>query len=197
MMKKRMTAGMLATLMAAVLPVSACAAQNSAPQPQLNTAEHMQYMNGYTDGTFRPDASITRAEASKLLASLLVNKVENEDHLFNDVSVSAWYADAVRQMTGFGLVNGYTDGTFKPNGNLTRAEAATIFYRLLTDSTRKAYATTYNSFKDVPATAWYNTAVSTMAKLGIVNGGADGYFRPNDAITREEMAAMTVRRSRP
>ena len=45
MMKKRMTAGMLATLMAAVLPVSACAAQNSAPQPQLNTAEHMQYMN--------------------------------------------------------------------------------------------------------------------------------------------------------
>ena len=48
MMKKRMTAGMLATLMAAVLPVSACAAQNSAPQPQLNTAEHMQYMNGYT-----------------------------------------------------------------------------------------------------------------------------------------------------
>ena len=75
MMKKRMTAGMLATLMAAVLPVSACAAQNSAPQPQLNTAEHMQYMNGYTDGTFRPDASITRAEASKLLASLLVNKV--------------------------------------------------------------------------------------------------------------------------
>lgn len=82
MMKKRMTAGMLATLMAAVLPVSACAAQNSAPQPQLNTAEHMQYMNGYTDGTFRPDASITRAEASKLLASLLVNKVENEDHLF-------------------------------------------------------------------------------------------------------------------
>lgn len=122
MMKKRMTAGMLATLMAAVLPVSACAAQNSAPQPQLNTAEHMQYMNGYTDGTFRPDASITRAEASKLLASLLVNKVGNEDHLFNDVSVSAWYADAVRQMTGFGLVNGYTDGTFKPNAKITRAE---------------------------------------------------------------------------
>ena len=129
MMKKRMTAGALAALMAAALPISACAAQNSAPQPQLNTAEHMQYMNGYTDGTFRPDASITRAEASKLLASLLVNKVKNEDHLFNDVSVSAWYADAVRQMTGFGLVNGYTDGTFKPNAKITRAEFVAILSR--------------------------------------------------------------------
>ena len=145
MMKKRMTAGMLATLMAAVLPVSACAAQNSAPQPQLNTAEHMQYMNGYTDGTFRPDASITRAEASKLLASLLVNKVENEDHLFNDVSVSAWYADAVRQMTGFGLVNGYTDGTFKPNAKITRAEFVAILSRFPhTD------IGTDKSFADVP-----------------------------------------------
>ena len=71
-MKKRLTAGALAALMAASLPITACAAENSAPQPALNTAEHMQYMNGYTDGTFRPDASITRAEASKLLASLLV-----------------------------------------------------------------------------------------------------------------------------
>ena len=53
MMKKRMTAGALAALMAAALPISACAAQNSAPQPQLNTAEHMQYMNGYTDGPCR------------------------------------------------------------------------------------------------------------------------------------------------
>lgn len=93
----------------------------------------------------------------------------------------------------YAYIKGYPNGTFKPNDTITRAEAATIFYRLLTDSTRKAYTTSYNSFKDVPATAWYNTAVSTMAKLGIVNGGADGYFRPNDPITRAEIAAMIAR----
>ena len=74
-----------------------------------------------------------------------------------------------------------------------RAEAASIFYRLLTDTTRRTYTTSYNTFKDVPAKAWYNTAVSTMAKLGIVNGGSDGYFRPNDPITRAEIAAMIAR----
>lgn len=93
----------------------------------------------------------------------------------------------------YAYIKGYPNGSFKPTDTITRAEAATIFYRLLTDTTRKAYATTYNSFKDVPATAWYNTAVSTMAKLGIVNGGSDGYFRPNDPITRAEIAAMIAR----
>ena len=93
----------------------------------------------------------------------------------------------------YAYIKGYPNGTFKPNDTITRAEAATIFYRLLTDSTRKAYTTSYNTFKDVPATAWYNTAVSTMAKLGIVNGGSDGYFRPNDPITRAEIAAMIAR----
>lgn len=93
----------------------------------------------------------------------------------------------------YAYIKGYPNGSFKPTDTITRAEAATIFYRLLTDSTRKAYATTYNSFKDVPATAWYNTAVSTMAKLGIVNGGSDGYFRPSDPITRAEIAAMIAR----
>ena len=93
----------------------------------------------------------------------------------------------------YAYIKGYPNGSFKPTDTITRAEAATIFYRLLTDTTRKTYATSYNSFKDVPATAWYNTAVSTMAKLGIVNGGADGYFRPNDPITRAEIAAMIAR----
>ena len=179
MMKKRMTAGALAALMAATLPISACAAQNSAPQPQLNTAEHMQYMNGYTDGTFRPDASITRAEASKLLASLLVNKVKNEDHLFNDVSVSAWYADAVRQMTGFGLVNGYTDGTFKPNAKITRAEFVAILSRFPhTD------IGTDKSFADVPKTSWAYNAVQTALAQGWISAGTN--FRPNAPITRAD-----------
>lgn len=92
----------------------------------------------------------------------------------------------------YAYIKGYPNGTFKPTANITRAEVSVIFYRLLTDSTRKAYSTSYNTFKDVPANAWYATAVSTMAKLGIVNGSG-GYFRPNDYITRAEIAAMIAR----
>ena len=185
-MKKRLTAGALAALMAASLPITACAAENSAPQPALNTAEHMQYMNGYTDGTFRPDASITRAEASKLLASLLVNKIENEDHLFTDVDVSAWYADAVRQMTGFGLVNGYTNGTFKPNAKITRAEFVAILSRLPhTD------IGTDKSFNDVPKTNWAYDAVQTALAQGWISAGTN--FRPNAPITRAETVTILNR----
>ncbi len=185
-MKKRLTAGALAALMAASLPMTACAAEDSAPQPALNTAEHMQYMNGYTDGTFRPDASITRAEASKLLASLLVNKIENEDHLFTDVDVSAWYADAVRQMTGFGLVNGYTNGTFKPNAKITRAEFVAILSRLPhTD------IGTDKSFNDVPKTNWAYTAVQTALAQGWISAGTN--FRPNAPITRAETVTILNR----
>ena len=185
-MKKRLTAGALAALMAASLPITACAAENSAPQPALNTAEHMQYMNGYTDGTFRPDASITRAEASKLLASLLVNKIENEDHLFTDVDVSAWYADAVRQMTGFGLVNGYTDGTFKPNAKITRAEFVAILSRLPHDAIG-----TDKSFADVPKTSWAYDAVQTALAQGWISAGTN--FRPNAPITRAETVTILNR----
>ena len=185
-MKKRLTAGALAALMAASLPITACAAENSAPQPAFNTAEHMQYMNGYTDGTFRPDASITRAEASKLLASLLVNKIENEDHLFTDVDVSAWYADAVRQMTGFGLVNGYTDGTFKPNAKITRAEFVAILSRLPHDAIG-----TDKSFNDVPKTSWAYDAVQTALAQGWISAGTN--FRPNAPITRAETVTILNR----
>lgn len=93
----------------------------------------------------------------------------------------------------YAYIKGYPNGSFKPNATITRAETAAIFYRLLTDTTRKAYTTAYNAFKDVPAKAWYNTAVSTMAKLGIVTGDANGYFRPSDPITRAEIAAMIAR----
>ena len=185
-MKKRLTAGALAALMAASLPITACAAENSAPQPAFNTAEHMQYMNGYTDGTFRPDASITRAEASKLLASLLVNKIENEDHLFTDVDVSAWYADAVRQMTGFGLVNGYTNGTVKPNAKITRAEFVAILSRLPHDAIG-----TDKSFNDVPKTSWAYDAVQTALAQGWISAGTN--FRPNAPITRAETVTILNR----
>ena len=88
---------------------------------------------------------------------------------------------------------GDSDGLVHPERNITRAEVATIFYRLLTDETRAWYWTEDNSFPDVSSGDWYNTAISTLSNLGVLNGKPDGGFHPNDNITRAEFAAVAVR----
>ena len=88
---------------------------------------------------------------------------------------------------------GYVDGTVKPLANITRAEVATIFYRLLSDEEREKHKTTTNNFADVDPSAWYNTPASTMAAMGIIGGYPDGLFHGNDNITRAEFAAICAR----
>ena len=93
----------------------------------------------------------------------------------------------------FAYIIGYPDGTVQPGGQITRAEVATIFFRLLTDDVRDENLTKTNRYSDVAATAWYNTAVSTLSSMGIITGYPDGTFRPNAAITRAEFAAIAAR----
>ena len=93
----------------------------------------------------------------------------------------------------FAYIVGYGNGEVRPQNNITRAEVATIFFRLLTDDVRDENLTKTNRYSDVAATSWYNTAVSTMTKAGIVDGYPDGTFRPNAAITRAEFAAIAAR----
>ncbi len=93
----------------------------------------------------------------------------------------------------FAYIIGYPDGTVQPNGQITRAEATTIFFRLLTDDVRAENLTKTNRYSDVAATSWYNTAVSTLSSMGIITGYPDGTFRPNAAITRAEFAAIAAR----
>lgn len=93
----------------------------------------------------------------------------------------------------FSYVAGYPDGTVRPLNDITRAEVTTIFYRLLKDDVRAANETMYNVFMDVPMGTWYNTAVSTIAKLGIVNGRSATLFDPEAPITRAEFAAICAR----
>ncbi len=81
----------------------------------------------------------------------------------------------------------------KPQANITRAEVATIFFRLLTDEARDQFWMTTNNFPDVAPDAWYNNAVSTMVNAGIIQGYEDGTFRPNNNITRAEFAAIASR----
>ena len=93
----------------------------------------------------------------------------------------------------FSYVVGYEDGMVKPQRSITRAEVATIFYRLLEDDVRDDYDTTRNNFSDVTSDSWYNQTVSTLASMGILKGYEDGTFRPNASITRAEFAAIATR----
>ncbi len=90
-------------------------------------------------------------------------------------------------------VVGYTDGTVRPENNITRAEVATIFFRLLDEDVRDRYLTRSNSFTDVDADAWYNTPVSTMTAMGILSGRTAATFDPDAPITRAEFAAICAR----
>lgn len=87
-------------------------------------------------------------------------------------------------------IMGYPDGTVQPEGEITRAEACTIFFRLLTDSSRDYYFSKTNDYTDVNAGDWFNNAISTLSNAGIVTGYNDGTFRPNQPITRGEMAKI-------
>ena len=90
----------------------------------------------------------------------------------------------------FAYVQGYPDGTVKPAGNITRAETAAILFRLMDEGSRKTYYSTKSGFRDVASGSWYNTYVATLNNAGVITDSSNGYFRPNEAITRAELAAM-------
>lgn len=93
----------------------------------------------------------------------------------------------------FAYVQGYPDGTVKPAGNITRAETAAILFRLMDDASRKTYYSTKSGFRDVASGSWYNTYVATLNNAGVITDSSNGYFRPNEAITRAELAAMLAK----
>lgn len=93
----------------------------------------------------------------------------------------------------FNYVIGYTDGTIRPNNDISRAEVATIFFRLLTDEAREQYDKTTSSFSDIKDGAWCCRAIATLTNMGIIKGYTDGSFQPNKSITRAELATIIAR----
>lgn len=92
----------------------------------------------------------------------------------------------------YSYIIGYPDGNVRPQGTITRAEVATIFFRLLTDEARDRYWCQTNGYTDVPADLWSNNAISTLSNMGIINGFEDGTFRPEDTVTRAQFAKIAV-----
>ena len=92
----------------------------------------------------------------------------------------------------YAYIVGYPDGTVQPGGNITRAEVATIFFRMLTDDSRNEFWSQTNDYSDVSEGQWFNNAISTLSNAGIINGYEDGSFRPNAPITRAEFSKIAV-----
>lgn len=157
------------------------------PAPKyLNTEEHNAFISGYSDGTFRPQATATRAEVSSMLCALLQDSYKNHtsDSGFKDIS-GHWGEDQIRTIAALDLVNGYSDGTFRPDRAITRGEVAAILTKLFDDTAEQQEA----SFTDIKG-HWSEPYVKKAVSLGLVAGYSDGTFRPDANITRAQLVTM-------
>ena len=134
-------------------------------------------------------------------SSRLDDRYDEDEEIFVRMGTTTvwagWEETSVPSMLNgddhYAYIQGYSDGTVRPNANITRAQVATIFFRLLDEDVRDDNLTTYNTFPDVDEDYWANTAISTMASLGVINGRNSGSFDPNAYITRAEFAAICAR----
>lgn len=157
---------------------------------ELNRTDHFAFLVGYTDGTFGPERNMTRAEVTTMFARLLTEQIEADktySNTFSDVPKGYWAANYIGYMQQFGIITGYSDGSFRPDAPVTRAEFATIASRFekLTEGNK--------SFADVPDTYWAARYINFAATRGWVTGYSDGTFKPENTITRAEVAAVTCR----
>ena len=169
---------------------NAAAAEPAYKPATLNKTDHFAFLKGYPGGGFAPGKNMSRAEVTTMFARLLTEQMEaNKSYpaSFSDVTSAHWAANYIGYMEQFGIVRGYSNGTFRPNAPITRAEFAAICCRFeqLTDGAA--------TFTDVPASHWAAKSISYAAKRGWVTGYADGTFKPGNNITRAEVAAVTCR----
>jgi len=158
---------------------------------ELDKENHFAYMQGYPDKTFRQERSMTRAEVTVMFARLLVEKMNMDTRYpssFKDVDASKWYADAIGYMEKFGVITGYSDGTFRPDATITRAEFATIAARF-----DKLIVGEPIVFTDVKENHWARDYISFANTKGWIKGYPDGTFKPNNNITRAEVVSLVNR----
>lgn len=159
----------------------------------LNTTDHVSYIIGYSDGTVKPNAGITRAEVATIFFRLLTDGARerfwSEANTYSDVAAGSWYNIAVSTLSNMGILGGYEDGTFRPNASITRAEFAKIAVSFF--DWADVYAV--NSFVDVRDSAWYANYVAVAAEIGLIEGYGGNVFRPDATITRAEACTIINR----
>jgi hypothetical protein len=156
----------------------------------LETENHIRYIYGYEDDTFKPNNPITRAEVAMMFFRLIKDTKKNNtiNGVFTDVSGTSWYTQAVNYLAEINILKGYEDGTFKPNQNITRAEFSAIASRF--DEMENGIE---NSFIDISRDFWaYENIMSAYSK-GWIKGYPDNSFKPQNHITRAEAVAIINR----
>ncbi len=154
-------------------------------EEEITAAASSGWIEGYSDGTFRPDEKITRAEFVTILARILELESQTENP-FSDTQ-GHWAEETISAMAQAGYVKGYGD-VFKPDQTISRQEAAAIFYRVYQPAS--AEVTDFNDSDQIADYA--KQAVSALAALGVLEGYEDGSFRPNGSLTRAECVKILV-----
>lgn len=149
-------------------------------------------IGGYPDGTFQPNRNTTRAEAARMLATALDLNVVDTTSIFKDVPTSHWANDYIVAAAKAGIFKGNPDGTFNPNGQLTRAEMA-ILLSTAYDLNAKSPA----HFSDVKASHWANEAIASMYENNLTVGYPDGTYRPSNSTTRAEFSMFLAKALNP
>ncbi|PWW42012.1 MULTISPECIES: S-layer homology domain-containing protein [Paenibacillus] len=151
-----------------------------------NTLKARPYIQGYMDSSFRPERNVTRAEMATLITRILGTSTLKGSYEFTDVTSSHWAQAAILAAAQSGSVQGYKDGSFKPDQAITRAEMAVVLQPLLTSA---QMTTAPTAFTDVNE-HWAQQAVEQLSSAGVVTGYTDGTFRPSQPITRAEAVTM-------
>ncbi len=195
-MKKKLYTTALAT--ALIVPAMVVPAHAEAPFKDVATtspyAEAVQFLKakniitGYGDGTFRPMENISRQHVISIIDKLVDIEPVREGRAFTDVPSSHPYYEAIQNAYRAGIINGYQDGTFKPDAPITRAQMAkilTLAFALEADGE--------TVFKDVSPAHWSNEYVQALVSKGITTTGKSGYYRPNELLTRGQYALFLHR----
>ena len=187
--------GLLITLAAIVVmvPVTAQAAVYSdiaGHKDEVYITEYSSYglVSGYPDGTFLPDAAITRAEVTALINKLELPEVNQKTITFSDVPAYEWYYNIVNNAVKSGLVSGYEDNTFQPQKNISRYEAISIVSRMVDSTNANTVQLPYSDSASIPT--WVNDAVRNLYAAGIISTYDGNTISGNTTITRAEMVRM-------
>ncbi len=158
---------------------------------QKEIRKYIPYINGYENGEFRPDNTITRAEVIQTIYNLYGNNYKAEEEFANnfvDVDYDLWYGDAIAFADKYGIISGFEDGTFRPNEKVTRAQFANVISNLIVEE----FENIQTEFSDIE-NHWAKDSIETIFAKGITLGYTDGTFRPNNLMTRAEFITMTNR----